>query len=134
MSTCLLLGLSACPGGRRPEKRDEATHVFIGQVQALHEEREDRVVNYLVEIKIESVEKGEGIEPGSTVPVHCYIAIPSPDLVRDKPKKKIWTIGRPPGSYDRVPKEKDRVKVYARKTKETYDGIYPNWYDAAPSN
>ena len=33
------------------------------------------------------------------------------------------------GSYSGVPKESQKIKVYARKVNESYDGIYPDWYD-----
>jgi hypothetical protein len=128
ISISILLGVGGC-GERRTEKRDEATHVFTGQVKALHEEKVDGVINYRVEVTVESVEKGEGIKPGDNVPVNCYMAMPRLGIPSDKRKSKVLIIGPRPGSYHSVPKENERIKIYARKVNESFNGNYPDWYD-----
>src|SRR6266478_2595140 len=115
ITIAMLLGVAACDRNpRRAEKRDEATHVFTGKVKALN------------------AQKGEGVQAGDTVRVNCYVSFSSPELQKEKGRNKILKIGPPPGSYSGVPKEKEWIKVYARKVNEKYDGIYPDWYDVEP--
>jgi hypothetical protein len=128
IAAIVLFGFSAC-GDRQTEKREDASHVFIGTVDALHEDRGDGQVNYRVDIRIVLVEKGGGPKPGEVVPVTCYLAFPAPDIRSPKPKTGILGIGPRPGSYNGVPKQGERVRVYARKSDHTYKANYPDWYD-----
>jgi hypothetical protein len=130
ISITLLLGIAAYGDPRRTEKRDEATHVFTGKVKTLNAQNGEGVVFYNVAVVLDGVEKGEGVQPGDTVLVNCYVSFSSPGRQKEKGRDKILKIGPPLGSYSGVPKEKERIKVYARKVNEEYDGIYPDWYDA----
>ena len=133
ITIAMLLGVAACDRNpRRAEKRDEATHVFTGKVKALNAQNGEGVVFYDVEVVLDAVEKGEGVQAGDTVRVNCYVSFSSPELQKEKGRNKILKIGPPPGSYSGVPKEKEWIKVYARKVNEKYDGIYPDWYDVEP--
>jgi hypothetical protein len=129
ISIAILLGVAAC-GDREPrriEKRDEATHVFTGQVKARNEKIQKDVALYDVEIAVESVEKGEGLKPGERVRVFCYMALPG--APPRKKSKNILSIDPLLGSYSGMPQENERIRVYARKGTEGYIGIYPDWCD-----
>jgi len=43
---------------RLVEKREQATHVFIGKVKAVHVEKSNGFLDYVIEVTVESVEKG----------------------------------------------------------------------------
>jgi hypothetical protein len=131
------LGLAAVTyAERRPEGRSEATHVIVGTVEGVYVRQEKDTRYYLVEISIEKVEKGDGFKPGGTFYVGCYLW--TPDYYKGKKlspgeKKRLALRG---GAYDGVPREGERVRVYAKHQAKyangrpgKYDGIYPSWYE-----
>jgi hypothetical protein len=126
----LLLGCLAGFGARVAEKREHATHVFTGKVKAVHVEKKNGFLDYVIEVTVESVEKGEGMKAGDAVPISCYLR--DPDWLNGKTLSKeeqLKDAMRRDSSYRGVPKEGEHIKVYARKVKEKFDGIYPDWYD-----
>jgi hypothetical protein len=120
---------------RAPEERDKATHVIVGKVAGVYL-REQKDTRYLVEMVIETVERGEGFKPGGTFYAHCYLWVPDyykGKKLTEEEQKQLALRG---GAYDGVPKEGERVRVYARHEAVyrngrpgKYNGIYPNWYD-----
>jgi hypothetical protein len=100
----------------------------------VREEKDTRY--YLVEVAIEKVEKGEGFKPGGTFYVGCYLWVP--DYYKGKKlteaeQKQLAFRG---AAYDGVPKEGQRVRVYAKHEAVyssgrpgKYSGIYPDWYE-----
>jgi hypothetical protein len=131
------LGLAAeAFAERRPEERSEATHVILGTVAGVYVREKGDTRYYLVEIAIEAVEKGEGFQPGGTFYVGCYLW--TPDYYKGKkltPKEEKQLALRGP-AYGGVPKEGERVRVYAKHQAKyatgqpgKYDGIYPDWYE-----
>jgi hypothetical protein len=123
---------------RPPEERSKATHVILGTVKAVYVRDGDDVRQYLVVIAIEKVEKGEGFKPGETFYVGCYRSS-IPDFYRGmaltaEERKRLYR--REGYGYEKVPKEGERVRVYAKHhvvyangRPGKYDGIYPDWYD-----
>jgi hypothetical protein len=114
---------------RAPEKRSQATHVVLGKVEGVYVRDEGDTRHYVVEIAVEKAEKGDHVKPGETIYVRCYLRIP--DYYKNKKlseeeQKRISLRG--PG-YDGVPKEGERVRVYARSGEGKYDGIYPDWFE-----
>jgi hypothetical protein len=114
---------------RAPEERSQATHVVLGKVEGVYARDEGDTRYYLVEIAVEKAEKGDNVKPGETFYVRCYLLIP--DYYKDKKlsaREQERVALRGPG-YDSVPKEGERVRVYAKCWSGKYDGIYPNWYE-----
>jgi hypothetical protein len=121
---------------RRPEARSEATHVIVGTVEGVYVREKEDTRHYLVEISIEKVEKGDGFKPGGTFYVGCYLW--TPDYYKGKklsPQEK-ERLGYRGWAYESVPKEGERVRVYAKHAAKyanggpgRYDGIYPRWYE-----
>jgi hypothetical protein len=133
----IALGLAAeAFAERRPEERSEATHVILGTVAGVYVREKGDTRYYLVEIAIEAVEKGEGFKPGGTFYVRCYLW--TPDYYKGKkltPEEKKQLAFRG-AAYGGVPKEGERVRVYAKHQAMyadgrpgRYDGIYPDWYE-----
>jgi hypothetical protein len=131
------LGLAAETFAERaPEQRSKATHVILGKVAGVYLREKGDTRYYLVEIAIEKVEKGEGFKPGGTFYVGCYLW--TPDYYKGKKltakqKKELAFRG---GAYNGVPREGERVRVYAIHEARyasgragKYDGVYPDWYD-----
>jgi hypothetical protein len=121
---------------RRPEERSEATHVILGTVAGVYMREKGDTRYYLVDIAIEKVERGEGFQPGGTFYVECYLW--TPDYYKGKKltpeeEKQLVFRGAP---YGGVPREGERVRVYAKDQtryatgrRGKYDGIYPDWYE-----
>jgi hypothetical protein len=49
---------------RAPEDRGEATHVIVGTVAGVYSREEKGTRDFLVEIAVEKVEKGDGFKQG----------------------------------------------------------------------
>ncbi|HEV3259320.1 MAG TPA: hypothetical protein VG013_20810 [Gemmataceae bacterium] len=121
---------------RPPEEKSKATHVVLGTVAGVYSRDEKDTRYYLVELAIEKVEKGDGFKAGETFYVGCYVRIP--DYYKGKKlteKEQDELAMRGPG-YDGVPKEGERVCVYAKHDAVyangrpgKYSGIYPSWYE-----
>jgi hypothetical protein len=131
------LGLAAETFAERaPEQRRQATHVVVGTVAGVYVREEKDTRYYLVEIAIEKVEKGEGFKPGETFYVGCYLRIPDyykGKKLTEKEQKQLALRG---AAYNGVPKEGERVRVYAKHDavyangrRGKYSGIYPDWYE-----
>src|SRR5262249_13881836 len=117
----------------------QATHVVLGTVAGVYMREEKDTRHYLVEIAIEKVEKGEGFKAGETFYVGCYLWIPDyykGKTLTEEEQKQLALRG---AAYDGVPKEGERVRVYAKHEAVyangrpgKYNGIYPDWYDVVP--
>jgi hypothetical protein len=126
---------------RAPEARSQATHVVVGTVAGVYVREEKDTRHYLVEIAIEKVEKGEGFKPGETFYVGCYRWVP--DYYKGKKlteaeRKQLAFRG---SAYSGVPKEGERVRVYAKHDAVyangrpgKYSGIFPDWYEVLKGN
>ena len=129
ISLSLLLSLNAF-AARRIEKRENATHVFTGTVKTVQATTKERTIDYVVEVTVESVEKGRGIKAGETVLVNCYMSNDEFFKNRSKEELRKEGPGMGPSSYKGVPKQGERIKVYALKgVDKKYHGIFPDWYD-----
>jgi hypothetical protein len=121
---------------RAPEERSQATHVIVGTVEGVYVREERGTRHYLVEIAVEKVEKGRGFKPGQAFYVGCYLW--NPDYFKGKKlteeeKRQVALEG---AAYSGVPKEGERVRVYAKHDavfangrEGKYTGIYPDWYE-----
>src|SRR2546422_11418903 len=99
---------------RPPEDRPQATHVVVGNVQGVYLRREGRALDYIIEIAIEKAEKGDGLKAGEMFYVGCYLwdgEWLKGQKLSEKQQKQLALQGP---AYDGIPKEGDRVKVYAK--------------------
>jgi hypothetical protein len=123
-------------GERAPEDRRGATHVILGTVAGVYSREEKGTRNFLVEIAIEKVEKGDGFRPGGTFYVGCYLWIPDYYKGKKLTKEDENHLAFRGSDYGAVPKEGDRVRVYAKHDAifangrpGKYSGVYPDWFD-----
>jgi hypothetical protein len=121
---------------RAPEPRAQATHVVVGTVAGVYAREEKGTRYYLVEIAIEKVDKGEGFKAGGTFYVGCYLW--NPDYYKGKKltKEEQKQLALRGAAYNGVPREGERVRVYAKHDAVyangrpgKYSGIYPDWYE-----
>jgi hypothetical protein len=109
------LGLAAAaPAERPPEQRGQATHVVLGQVAGVYVRQEAGTRHYLVEIEIDKVEKGEGLRPGGTFYVGCYLWDPDyrkGEKLTEEEQRQLALRG---AAYDGVPRPGRRAGLTAR--------------------
>ena len=135
------LGLATVtPAERAPQERAEATHVVVGTVEGVYLRQREGTRHYLVEIAVEKVEKGKGFKPGETFYVLGYLW--DPDFYKgkkltEKEKKQLAFRG---SAYSGVPKEGQRVRIYAKHDAVyangrpgRYSGIFPDWFEVVNS-
>jgi hypothetical protein len=103
---------------RPPEPKPQADLIVTGEVGKVYVNTDSANINYIVEIEVRAVEKGQGIEPGQALDARCF------QRRRDAP--------RVPAAYGhhQVPREGDLVRAYLmRRPNGRYEGTYPNWID-----
>jgi len=120
LTLALALGTEAF-ADRPVEKKENATHVIIGKVEAVltHESKYYR--DYIVEVRISEVAKGRGLDPGDVFYASCY-----------QRKKGVGGLEADSAGHTSVPKEGQRVKVFVNCHQGKFDGVYPNWYETLP--
>ena len=113
---CLLLVLPRAFAERPPESQDDATHVVVGEVEAVYvlEDRSNR--NYVVKIVVEKLERGTGFEEGDAFFAECF------QRRRDAP--------RIPAAYGHraVPQAGQRIRAFVIRGGPRSEGIYPDWF------
>src|SRR5690242_10608553 len=118
----LTLGLAAeALAERLPEQRSQATHVVVGTVAGVYMRDDKGTRHYLVEIAIEKVENGAGFKAGETFYVGCYLWIPDYYKGKKLTKEQQKQLAFRGAAYDGVPKEGQRIRVYAK-----HDALYAN--------
>ena len=134
ISTAIAALLALASGSlaeRAPEDRSQATHVVVGTVDGVYVRDRGEFHDYVVEIAVEKVEKGDALKPGQTLYAHCYLWNTDHYKGKKLSEKEQKQIALRWSSYDGVPKEKERVRVHVRYRAGRYEGIYPDWYEIA---
>jgi hypothetical protein len=116
-----------CAAERAPEDRTDATHVAVGKVEAVYERVDKGFRYYLVEIAVEKATKGDGLEAGTTLYARCYRW--NGDYYKGNTEAERKRALLSFSSYDGVPKEGDRVRVYLKRQGGKHVGVYHSWYD-----
>ena len=115
-----LIVVPASFADRAPVDRKTAKFVFEGEVESVEKSEDGEHDWYLVHIKIQRVEKGEGIKAGDTFKATCY------RLVRPKPK----SFASPGHGFAPAKGTQIKAHVSDHNTHGGYEGVYPEWYDA----
>lgn len=113
----LALDVTLVPAARPNQKREQADYVVTGVVTAVYSQETTGYRNFIVEIKVEEVEKGDGIKKGDTFRAFCYKRTARASIQFD-------TAG-----HTTVPEEGQRVKAFVNRARGRNEGVYPNWID-----
>lgn len=119
----VLFPFTAAHGARIHELREKASHVVVGEVTGVFKSDGKEYIGYVVRIRVEALEKGEGAAKGQYFYAECF------------ERKPHAGPGSPtPGAngHSGVPKVGDRVRVFTNEEKSINEGVYPNWYDVLP--
>jgi hypothetical protein len=112
------LALCAPAFAERPlEPRDSASHVVTGTVQGVFRRDAGSEYQYVVRIRIEAVQKGDGYEPGDTFFAYCF------QRKADAPPQPSA------GGHKSIPKEDQRIRAYVHRRNGLFEGNYKDWFD-----
>jgi hypothetical protein len=103
---------------RLPEKRETASHVIVGVVDAVFERRTKEHRQFIVRIRVTQVEKGDGIAAGQFFHAYCF---QRRAFVRMIPGE---------GGHRAIPAEGQRIKAFVHYRSGRSEGNYPDWFDA----
>jgi len=107
---------------RAPEDRNTAAVIVRGSVEAIDEWWSLEFDYYRIWIRVEAVERGQGIQPGDRFAVSCF----------QWTRKYLPETGE--NGHDSIPDVGERIRAFARQAGTEYRGNYPDWYDlTAPS-
>ena len=120
-SVCLFVALMAIVSDsyaeRPPEKREDATYVITGTVDGLYVRKTKYYRHYIVKIRVEQVERGEGVEAGDVFYAACLRRDP-----QAPPEPS-------PQGHAAIPREGQRIRAYVNHLRGENEGVYPNWVD-----
>jgi hypothetical protein len=109
--------IRAAVGEIPPEPREKADYVVTGVVEGVYARDQGHYHNYVVELRLDSVEKGKQLKAGTTLYVSCF-------------RRKASAPQEPSaGGHKPPPKEGQRIKAYVKDGKGKHPAIYSNWYD-----
>jgi len=120
-STLLLvsaLGVGLVRAERPTQKRENADYIVTGKVTAVYSQETDGYRNYIIDIRVEKVEKGAGIKKGELFRAFCYQRKPGKGGLQYDSR-----------GHTQVPKEGQKVKAFVNRARGLYEGVYPNWFD-----
>jgi hypothetical protein len=103
---------------RPVEKREDADVIFSGVVAAVYTRETMGYRDYIIEIKVELVEKGTGIKQSDSFRAFCY---------QRKEGKGGLEFDTP--GHNTVPKEGQRVRAFINQAGGRNEGVYPDWID-----
>ena len=104
---------------RIEQKRENADYVLTGKVTAVYTLEGQGYNNYIVEIKVADVEKGDGIKKGDYFRAFCY---------QPNGKGHLSPFDDHHG-HKIVPKYGQEVKVFVNRAGGRNEGVFPNWVD-----
>jgi hypothetical protein len=114
---CILTFGAQALAEREVEPAKSASHIVTGTVTTVftHDGKEND--EYLVSIRIQNIEKGDGYETGDTIFAYAY------QRKADAP--------RVPASsgHSAVPKEGQLIKARIKRGSGKMEALYPNWFD-----
>lgn len=113
-----ILGVGPGRAARPVEKREQADYVIAGAVTAVYSRETTGYREYVIDIRVEQVEKGGGIKKGNTFRAYCY------QRKEGKGGLEFDTAG-----HNTVPKEGQRVKAFVNRAGGRNEGVYPDWID-----
>jgi len=99
------------------EPRQNATDVFAGKVVAVYRNKGRILDECVVEIAVDTVEKGDAAMPGMTVYTFCRINPPGANV---KPGQTGHSMAPEPGQT---------VRVFIKHANGKNEGVYPDWVE-----
>ena len=126
---CALAAHCCTSHAERFESSEDATHVVTGTVQAVFTRETATEMQYIVEIKVATVEQPKSVKPGDLLQVYCFqaktVKVDPDATVEQKIAATLGTVRE--GGHKMVPKEGQQVRVLAKTRHGRLEGLYPDW-------
>jgi hypothetical protein len=115
-----VVGVVARPveAARPGDTRDQADCVFSGTVKAVYARDTTGYRQYVVEIGIEQVAKGAGLNKGDTFRAFCY-----------QRKAGAGGLEFDTAGHNAIPREGQRIRAFVKSGRGRNEGVYPDWFD-----
>ena len=113
-----LLSAAMARADRPVQKREAATYVVSGTVQAVYVRETKGYREYIVELTIEQVGKGEGLQKRDCFRAFCY-----------QRKQGAGGLEFDTAGHKTIPQEGQRVQVFVNRANGRNEGVYPDWVD-----
>jgi hypothetical protein len=103
---------------RPTQKRDKADYVVSGTVNAVYARDTKGYKQYIVEIRVEQVDKGARLKKGDIFRAFCY-----------QRKEGFGGMEFDTSGHKAVPKEGQQIKAFVNSGSGYNEGVYPDWFD-----
>ncbi len=120
--TALLTAGGPGRAARPVQKRENADYALVGPVSAVYVQETEGYMRYVVEMRVEQVEKGAGLRKGDYFRAFCYQRKPG------KGGLEFDTAG-----HKAVPREGQRIRAFVNDGRGYHEGVYPDWFDVLPA-
>jgi hypothetical protein len=117
------IGLVAHVSGELPaDPRESATYVVAGKVTKVFARDNDGFTDFVVQIRIDDVEKGEGYRSGDFIYAYAF-------------KRKPGGATNEPGigGHRQIPEEGQHIKAWIKHAKGQMRALYPRWFEVLPT-
>jgi hypothetical protein len=112
-----VLGVSAYVYAERAPDFTDPDFIVTGEVQAVFRREDDRLTQYVIQIRLDAIEHGEGYTEGEYFYAYCYqrepAIIPQPDDL----------------GHDAVPEEGQRIRALVHRRDGRFEGHFPDWFE-----
>ena len=116
--SCALIVVAGALAELPRELKKSASFIVTGRVSKVFKRRDPREHNeFLVQIRIEVVERGEGFREGDVIYAFAFQRRPD---------------GRPEtaaAGHRAIPKEGQRIRAWIRHSKGEMKALYPEWFE-----
>ena len=134
--TSLTLFPPAVWAERTHEKSDDATHVVTGTAQRIYTRETKTQIQYIVEIKVNQVERPATLKPGELLSAYCFQTRKMKPIesgtVLEKAKALLASIGE--SGHSAVPKEGEQIRALTKPRHGRLEGLYPDWFSPVKRN
>ena len=115
---------------RMPDKPEDATHVVTGTVQRVFSRETKDQFQYIVEIKVDHVERPDSLTPSKLLSVYCFRAKRIERVLRATTLEKFEAAlaSVTESGHSAIPREGQRIRALAKTRNGRLEGLYPVWF------
>ena len=101
---------------RPKEPIEKATHIVTGTVRKVFRRNADANLEYVIQLRIESVQKGTGVEAGDYLYAYAF------------QRKRGAPLEPSASGHNAIPAEGHRIEVALVARQGRMEGLYPDWF------
>jgi len=115
--TLMALLAAAAHAEKAPEDKEKAEFVLTGKVMRVYSRGEGRLTEYIVQMSVQEVHKGEGVKKGDAFYIYCF-----------QKSRPLIPVAEPRG-HSAVPKEGQVIKAYVHDRAGRHEANYSHWFE-----